>query len=78
MIEIAHSHDLPIIVDAAAEEDLQKYAAMGADMVRYHPAHFLCDCPCKEQEDNDHCNTGNCTEDRALDSLTSLFISQCI
>ena len=38
MIEIAHSHDLPLIVDAAAEEDLQKYAAMGADMVIYSGA----------------------------------------
>ena len=38
MIEIAHSHELPIIVDAAAEEDLRKYVAMGADMVIYSGA----------------------------------------
>lgn len=38
MIAIAHNHHLPIIVDAAAEEDLQKYAAMGADMVIYSGA----------------------------------------
>ena len=38
MIEIAHSKGLPIIVDAAAEEDLRKYVAMGADMVIYSGA----------------------------------------
>lgn len=35
MIEIAHRHNLPIIVDAAAEENLHKYIAMGADLVIY-------------------------------------------
>jgi len=38
MIAIAHAHSLPIIVDAAAEEDLRKYVAMGADMVIYSGA----------------------------------------
>lgn len=35
MIKIAHDHDLPVIVDASAEEDLKKYVAMGADLVCY-------------------------------------------
>lgn len=35
MKEIAHRYGLPLIVDAAAEEDLKKYAAMDADMVIY-------------------------------------------
>ena len=35
MIEIAHRHGLPVLVDAAAEEDLKKYVAMGADLVCY-------------------------------------------
>ena len=35
MIQIAHQHSLPLIVDAAAEEDLQKYVGMGADLVIY-------------------------------------------
>ncbi|MBP0969026.1 MAG: DgaE family pyridoxal phosphate-dependent ammonia lyase [Oscillospiraceae bacterium] len=38
MIGIAHSHGLPIIVDAAAEEDLRRYVAAGADMVIYSGA----------------------------------------
>ena len=38
MIELAHSHGLPILVDAAAEEDLRKYVAMGADLVCYSGA----------------------------------------
>lgn len=38
MISIAHAHGLPLIVDAAAEEDLCKYAALGADMVIYSGA----------------------------------------
>ncbi|MDO4378847.1 MAG: DgaE family pyridoxal phosphate-dependent ammonia lyase [Erysipelotrichia bacterium] len=35
MIEIAHTHNLPILVDAAAEEDLKKYIDMGCDLVCY-------------------------------------------
>jgi uncharacterized pyridoxal phosphate-dependent enzyme len=35
MVEIAHRHQLPLIIDAAAEEDLHKYIAMGADLVIY-------------------------------------------
>ncbi|ADL69183.1 pyridoxal phosphate-dependent enzyme [Thermoanaerobacterium thermosaccharolyticum DSM 571] len=35
MIEIAHNHKLPLIIDAAAEEDLKKYVKLGADMVIY-------------------------------------------
>ncbi|MBU2702738.1 L-seryl-tRNA(Ser) seleniumtransferase/D-glucosaminate-6-phosphate ammonia-lyase [Sporomusaceae bacterium BoRhaA] len=38
MIRIAQENNLPIIVDAAAEEDLRKYVAMGADMVIYSGA----------------------------------------
>lgn len=34
-IKIAHAHQLPIIVDAAAEEDLFLYTQMGADLVIY-------------------------------------------
>ena len=35
MIDIAHGHDLPLVVDAAAEEDLKKYIELGADLVVY-------------------------------------------
>jgi D-glucosaminate-6-phosphate ammonia-lyase len=35
MIEIAKSHHVPIIVDAAAEEDLRSYIRLGADLVIY-------------------------------------------
>lgn len=38
MSEIAKAHDLPLIVDAAAEEDLTKYYAQGADLVIYSGA----------------------------------------
>lgn len=38
MIAIAHKHGLPIIVDAAAEEDLRRYVAKGADLVCYSGA----------------------------------------
>ncbi|ROR31587.1 L-seryl-tRNA(Ser) seleniumtransferase/D-glucosaminate-6-phosphate ammonia-lyase [Mobilisporobacter senegalensis] len=41
MIEIAHRHDLPLIIDAAAEEDFRKYIAMGADLVVYSGAKAL-------------------------------------
>lgn len=35
MAEIAGQHNLPLIVDAAAEEDLKKYISLGADLVIY-------------------------------------------
>ena len=41
MIEIAHRNDLPLVVDAAAEEDMRKYVAMGADLVVYSGAKAL-------------------------------------
>lgn len=40
-VEIAQRHDLPLIVDAAAEEDLQAYVAAGASMVIYSGAKAL-------------------------------------
>lgn len=36
--EVAHRNDLPLIVDAAAEEDLFKYAEAGGDLVIYSGA----------------------------------------
>ena len=41
MIEIAHRNDLPIIVDAAAEEDLRVYVEKGVDLVIYSGAKAL-------------------------------------
>ena len=41
MIEIAHKHNLPLMIDAAAEEDFEKYVAMGADAVIYSGAKAL-------------------------------------
>lgn len=38
MINIARRYDLPVIVDAAAEEDLRIYIAKGADLVVYSGA----------------------------------------
>ncbi|SHF28893.1 D-glucosaminate-6-phosphate ammonia-lyase [Thermoanaerobacter uzonensis DSM 18761] len=35
IIEIGEENNIPIIVDAAAEEDIQKYIQMGADLVIY-------------------------------------------
>ncbi|WML55060.1 DgaE family pyridoxal phosphate-dependent ammonia lyase [Neobacillus sp. PS3-12] len=35
MLDVAHRHNLPLIIDAAAEEDFQKYIKMGADIVIY-------------------------------------------
>ncbi|WP_066497445.1 DgaE family pyridoxal phosphate-dependent ammonia lyase [Abyssisolibacter fermentans] len=35
MVEIAHKHNLPIIIDSAAEEDLRKYITLGVDLVIY-------------------------------------------
>ncbi|EPM7559752.1 DgaE family pyridoxal phosphate-dependent ammonia lyase [Enterococcus faecium] len=36
--QIAKKHQIPLIVDAAAEEDLKKYVQMGADLVIYSGA----------------------------------------
>lgn len=44
VIEIAHNHHLPCIVDASAEEDLEKYARMGADFVCYSGAKAVSGC----------------------------------
>lgn len=44
MVEIAHKHNLPLIIDAAAEEDIKKYAAMGADLVIYSGAKAIEGC----------------------------------
>ncbi|WP_026581376.1 DgaE family pyridoxal phosphate-dependent ammonia lyase [Bacillus sp. J33] len=35
MLEIANNHNIPFIIDAAAEEDFKKYIKMGADIVIY-------------------------------------------
>lgn len=35
LIAIGRRHSLPVLVDAAAEEDLHRYIAMGADLVMY-------------------------------------------
>lgn len=37
-IEVAHHHNLPLVLDAAAEEDLLKYLKLGADVVIYSGA----------------------------------------
>jgi L-seryl-tRNA(Ser) seleniumtransferase/D-glucosaminate-6-phosphate ammonia-lyase len=42
MVEIAREYNLPLIIDAAAEEDLQKYIKLGADLVIYSGAKALC------------------------------------
>lgn len=34
-VDICHARDVPVLVDAAAEEDLQSYVALGADLVTY-------------------------------------------
>lgn len=41
MRDIAHAHHLPLIVDAAAEEDFRKYVELGADLVCYSGAKAL-------------------------------------
>ncbi len=41
MIKLAHKHELPIIVDAAAEGDLHKYIKLGSDLVIYSGAKAL-------------------------------------
>lgn len=42
MAEIAHKYSLPLVIDAAAEEDIQKYLKMGGDLVIYSGAKALC------------------------------------
>ncbi|WP_379945951.1 DgaE family pyridoxal phosphate-dependent ammonia lyase [Enterococcus devriesei] len=37
-VAVAHKHQLPLIIDAAAEEDLFKYSQAGADLVIYSGA----------------------------------------
>ncbi|MEC6746946.1 DgaE family pyridoxal phosphate-dependent ammonia lyase [Marinilactibacillus sp. XAAS-LB27] len=37
-VEVAHKYNLPLIVDAAAEEDLKKYYELGADITIYSGA----------------------------------------
>ncbi|KAF1370754.1 D-glucosaminate-6-phosphate ammonia lyase [Yokenella regensburgei] len=37
-VQVARAHSLPLIVDAAAEEDLRQWVAQGADMVVYSGA----------------------------------------
>ena len=37
-LEVAHRHNLPLILDAAAEEDLHKYVEMGVDVVLFSGA----------------------------------------
>ena len=41
LIEVAHEYNLPIIVDAAAEEDMKKYVRMGVDLTIYSGAKAL-------------------------------------
>lgn len=40
-LEVAHKHDLPLILDAAAEEDMQKYIRMGVDIIVFSGAKAL-------------------------------------
>lgn len=37
-LEIAHQHELPLILDAAAEEDLKKYLDLGVDIILFSGA----------------------------------------
>lgn len=41
MIDIAKKHGIPLIVDAAAEEDIKRYVKMGVDLVIYSGAKAL-------------------------------------
>ena len=41
MRDIAHAHNLPFVMDCAAEEDFRKYIALGADIVCYSGAKAL-------------------------------------
>lgn len=42
MVAVAKAYNLPLIVDAAAEEDFSKYLAVGADLVIYSGTKALC------------------------------------
>lgn len=42
MAEIAHKHNLPLLIDAAAEEDIHRYLKSGGDLVIYSGAKALC------------------------------------
>ncbi|MEE3487570.1 MAG: DgaE family pyridoxal phosphate-dependent ammonia lyase [Bulleidia sp.] len=44
VIAVAKKHNLPVILDASAEEDLFKYAKMGADFVCYSGAKAISGC----------------------------------
>lgn len=44
VIAVAKKYDLPVILDASAEEDLTKYAKMGADFVCYSGAKAISGC----------------------------------
>jgi L-seryl-tRNA(Ser) seleniumtransferase/D-glucosaminate-6-phosphate ammonia-lyase len=35
VVDTAHRHGVPVLLDAAAEEDLRRYVAMGVDLVTY-------------------------------------------
>lgn len=40
-LKVAHEHQLPLILDAAAEEDMQKYIKMGVDIIIFSGAKAL-------------------------------------
>ncbi|MCI1859807.1 MAG: DgaE family pyridoxal phosphate-dependent ammonia lyase [Sporolactobacillus sp.] len=40
-IDVAHRHGLPLLLDAAAEEDLKKYLELGADLIIFSGAKTL-------------------------------------
>lgn len=42
MVEISKQYNIPLIIDAAAEEDLKKYINLGADLVIYSGAKAIC------------------------------------
>ena len=41
-IEIAHRHNLPVLMDCSAEEDITRYVSYGADLVCYSGAKAIC------------------------------------
>ncbi|MFT8407402.1 DgaE family pyridoxal phosphate-dependent ammonia lyase [Liquorilactobacillus nagelii] len=40
-VEVAHGHNLPLILDAAAEEDMKKYLKLGVDIIIFSGAKSL-------------------------------------